>query len=93
MSGSENRDGAKRKPRAPRVTVRCDAVLTEADGCEIDVVIVEVSSNGFKLQSREELVAGEVVMLKMQKQPPMRAWILWVRGLEAGGCFLDPVAL
>lgn len=81
------------KKRAARIATRCDAVLTEADGCRVDVVITDVSRTGFRLQSRAELVEGDEVLLQVAKDEPVRARIHWTRGYEAGGEFLDAVAL
>lgn len=92
------RTNARRKipgyaTREPRVAVRCDAVLTEADGCELDVVITDVSRDGFRLQSRSQLEPDTEVMLQVAKLAPVRALIRWTCGHEAGGVFLEPMAL
>jgi len=79
--------------REPRVAVRYDAVLIEADGCELQVVITEVSRDGFRLESHSELEIGAGVQIRVGKRAPVRALIRWTRGLEAGGVFLDPVEL
>lgn len=79
--------------RPARVSLRCDAVLIETDGCRLDVVILDVSREGFRLQSASELERGAEVLLQVQKTPPVRALIRWTCGHEAGGVFLDPVAL
>ena len=79
--------------RETRVAVRCDAVLTEADGCELDVVITDVSRDGFKLESRSELEIGAEVLLSVAKLAPVKAIIRWTCGREAGGIFLEPMAL
>jgi hypothetical protein len=79
--------------RETRVAVRCDAVLTEADGCELDVVITDVSRDGFRLESRSELETGSEVMLRVAKLAPIKAMIRWTCGHEAGGIFLEPMAL
>jgi PilZ domain-containing protein len=84
--------GSYRK-RDARVSVRCDALLTEADGCELEVLITDVSRDGFKLESRSELEIGEEVLLRVEKLAPVRAIIRWTCGREAGGVFLEPVAL
>jgi len=75
------------------VSVRCDAVLTEEDGCELEVMITDVSRDGFRLQSRAELEVGAEVLLHVTKLAPVKAIIRWTRGREAGGTFLEPVAL
>lgn len=81
------------RERTARVTVHCDAVLTESDGCRIDVVITDVSRDGFRLHSRAELVPGDEVSLHVPKSEPVRARIHWARGYEAGGIFMEAVAL
>jgi hypothetical protein len=45
------------------------------------------------LQSRSELEIGSEVSLRVAKLDPVRALIRWTCGHEAGGVFLDPVAL
>lgn len=79
--------------REPRVTLNCEAVLTEPDGCTVDVVIVDVTQHGFRLRSIAELEVGSDVLLQMQNVPAVRGQIRWTCGHEAGGAFLDPIAL
>ena len=79
--------------RPTRIDIRCDAVLTESDGCELPVMITDVSRSGFRLLSRAELEVGAEVLLRVPKLPPVRALIRWTCGHEAGGVFLDPVTL
>jgi hypothetical protein len=93
MSRSQKGKGAGYTERHARVSVRCDAVLCEADGCELAVVITDVSRDGFRLISRCELEVGSEVLLRVEKMAPVRALIRWTRGYEAGGIFLEPVSL
>ena len=79
--------------REPRIAVRCQAILVENDGCSLDVVITDVSRDGFRLESQSELEIGAEVMLLVTKLAPVRALIRWTCGHEAGGVFLEPVAL
>jgi len=79
--------------REPRVTLNCNATLTESDGCTVDVVIVDVSQHGFRVQSLAELEIGSEVLLQMDRLPGVRGQIRWTCGHQAGGVFLDPVAL
>jgi hypothetical protein len=81
------------RKRGTRVSVTCDAVLTEEDGCELDVIVTDVSRDGFRLQSRSELEIGAEVLLSVSKLAPVKAIIRWTCGHEAGGVFLEPVAL
>ena len=79
--------------RDPRIAVRCDAVLIEGDGCTLDVVITDVSRDGFRLESDSQLEVGSEIMLLVTKLAPVKAMIRWTCGHEAGGVFLEPVAL
>ena len=79
--------------RPPRIAVRCLAVLVEDDGCALDVVILDVSRDGFRLESQSELEVGSEVLLQVAKLAPVKAVIRWTCGHEAGGVFLEPVAL
>jgi endonuclease YncB( thermonuclease family) len=79
--------------REARVTLNCDAVLTESDGCTLDVTLVDVSKHGFRLRSIAELEVGSEVLLQMDSMPGVRGQIRWTCGHQAGGVFLDPVAL
>jgi hypothetical protein len=77
--------------RERRVTLNCDAVVTESDGCTLDVTIVDVSSRGFRLRSIAELEVGSDVLLHIERVAPVRCQIRWTCGHEAGGIFLDPI--
>jgi len=79
--------------RDPRIAVRCEAVLIESDGCTLDVVITDVSRDGFRLESDSQLEVGSEIMLLVTKLAPVKAMIRWTCGHEAGGVFLEPVAL
>lgn len=76
--------------RDRRVAVTMPGTLVEADGCAIDVDVLDVSSSGFRVETNAELVIGETVELRMARSQPLRAVICWTRGEEAGGIFLDP---
>ena len=79
--------------RERRITVSFDATLVEQDGCRVPVVVLDVSSSGFRITSNAELVVGEEVHLHLPKSEPVRAEICWTRGDEAGGIFLDAPSL
>ena len=82
-----------RSGRQRRVALNCAGVLTESDGCTIDVTIVDISKDGFRLRSVEELELGSTVSLRMHETRPVRCQIRWACGHEAGGIFLDPIAI
>ena len=76
--------------RAPRVDVRKPAIVVNSDGMEVDVIILDVSGSGFRLQVLEKLYVGELVSLRVDDEL-VPARIKWVLGDEAGGTFLEPV--
>ena len=93
MGLSSKFEAAGYAKREPRIAVRCEAMLVEEDGCALDVVITDVSRDGFRLESDSELEIGSEVWLKVAKLSPVRALIRWTCGHEAGGVFLEPAAL
>ncbi len=76
--------------RAPRVDLRKAATLINADQVAIDVVILDVSGSGFRLEVAEDLKIGEFVTLRVEGEA-VPAQIRWALGNEAGGAFLAPI--
>jgi hypothetical protein len=77
--------------RAPRIDLRRQAVLIDSDGVATDVLILDVSSGGFRLEVPEPPRIGEHVTLRVDRCEDFPAEIRWALGNEAGGVFLDPV--
>lgn len=77
--------------RAPRVDTRFSTKLTDSDGNTIDVVIIDLSREGCRLQTRGELRIGEKVQIEVPKHGSFPAQIRWALGNEAGAVFLEPV--
>src|SRR5437763_275641 len=75
--------------RAPRVDLRRPAVMIDSDGRESRVLILDVSSGGFRLGVTESPRIGEFVTLRVERRDEFRAQIRWALGEEAGGVFLD----
>jgi len=76
--------------REPRVDVRKPALVVNSDGVQINVVILDISSNGFRIEVDDQLRIGEFVSLQVD-DGLVSAQIRWVLGKEAGGTFLSPV--
>ena len=79
--------------RAPRVDLRQPAVLINSDGIAMDVVLLDLSSSGFKIEAPETLRIGEVVTLQVGRSSEMKAQVRWALGDQAGGVFITPVHL
>ena len=77
--------------RPPRIDLRRSAALINSDGVVIEVVILDVSSGGFRFEVSEELRIGERVTLQAEHGDLFPAEIRWTLGKEAGGVFLAPV--
>lgn len=79
--------------RESRVTLNCEAVVVEPDGCSTEVVLIDVSQHGFRLRSAAEFEVDSEVILQLPKVPAVRGMIRWICGHEAGGVFLDPIVI
>jgi hypothetical protein len=77
--------------RAPRIDIRRTGVLVNSDGVESGVVVLDVSSGGFRLKVEEAPRIGELVKLRVDKSDEYPAQIRWALGDEAGGVFLSAV--
>lgn len=77
--------------RAPRVDLRRPAVLINSDGAEADVIILDISSSGFRLEVAEVPRIGEYVKLRVERGEDFEAQIRWALGSEAGGRFLQAI--
>jgi hypothetical protein len=85
-------EGRELATRAPRV----DAGFVVQVSCSAGVFparITNLSSSGFRLRSARALEAGWEVTLKVPKRAPVKCVIRWASGKDAGGVFLEPIAL
>jgi len=65
--------------------------MVDSDGAPWDVIILDVSSGGFRLQLSESPRIGEFVTLHVGRDEHYEAQIRWALGDEAGGVFLTAV--
>ena len=79
--------------RSPRVRTSIPAVLVDSDGGELGVEVLDLSSGGFRLRAGEPLQVGELIRLRVPRYGDFPAQIQWVEGHEAGGRFLERIAL
>jgi hypothetical protein len=76
-------------PRPRRVQLNQATTLITGDQVEVQVLVLDLSKNGFRLAASEELFVGERVQLSLGRTEQVAAEILWVRGLEVGGKLLN----
>jgi len=85
----EGREMGSRSPRIDaQFVVRLCCVLGE-----FPARVINLSSSGFRLRSTGALEPGWEVTLQLRKLPPVRCVIRWTKGKEAGGVFLEAIAL
>jgi hypothetical protein len=61
-----------------------------SDGSTANVLVRDLSRDGFRIQLGQEILVGERVRLRAGKYGELAAEIRWVRDSEAGGAFLEP---
>ena len=66
-------------------------MLTDSDGVECEVFILDVSNGGFRLEVSESPRIGEFVTIRVERDLRFDAQIRWALGNKAGGVFLTPV--
>lgn len=66
-------------------------MLTDSEGVECEVIILDVSNGGFRLEVSESPRIGEFVTIRVERDLRFDAQIRWALGNEAGGVFLTPV--
>lgn len=79
--------------RAPRVASHLRATLIDEHGREIGGIVTDISKSGFRIKSDEPLMIGERVRVRVDRYGDYPAQIRWATGNEAGGVFLEPIAL
>jgi hypothetical protein len=65
--------------------------MIDSDGVETPVIILDVSSGGFRLEVAESPKIGEFITLRVERFEDFPANIRWALGNEAGGVFLTPI--
>lgn len=77
--------------KAVRRIVNIAAALREQGATTASIVVLDISSGGFKCETPEPLQEGAEVWLKMGGFEAKRSNVVWVRGKEAGCEFESPI--
>lgn len=85
-------EGRELLPRAVRIDVTYDATVHIGTGA-VEAQILNVSSKGFRFYSEAAFEPGTEVMIEVAKLEPVKGVIRWSCGDEAGGVFLESIAL
>lgn len=79
-------------PRPTRIDASFD-VLVRCTAGEFEASITNLSGEGFRLRSTRALEPGWEVSLEIPRMPPVKGMIRWAAGKDAGGVFVEAVAL
>jgi hypothetical protein len=79
--------------RSPRIDTAINASVTDSDGGTMSVVVIDISSEGCRMETEGSLKIGETVELNVGRYGSFPAQIRWALGNEAGAVFLEPVFL
>ena len=77
--------------KAERRIVNLAAALREDGARTCQVVVLDISSGGFKAEVTDEVVEGAEVWLKLPSFEAKRSRVIWRRGSEAGCEFETPL--
>jgi len=76
--------------KAERRIVNIAAALREEGARRLAIVVLDISTGGFKCESPEPLEEGAEMWLKLSGVEAKRSRVVWVRGQEAGCEFETP---
>lgn len=77
--------------RKHRVDVRHKGVLVDSEGVATDVVVLDISADGCRLETDGTPMIGEHVRLRVGRIGNYPAQVRWALGTEAGLEFTGPV--
>ena len=85
-------EGRELAARPTRIDTRFEVLVRSASG-EFPATIINMSGAGFRLSAADGLEPGVPISMEIPMMPPVKGLIRWVTGAEAGGVFLDAIAL
>jgi len=85
-------EGREFKARPTRIDASFD-VLVRCGAGDFAAIITNLSGRGFRLGSATGIQPGWEVSLEVPRMAPVKGMIRWATGDEAGGVFLDSIAL
>lgn len=79
--------------RSPRTRVRGTAALRHQSLYSVEVLIRDVSTEGFMAECADPVRIGSYVSLDVPGIGPVNAQVRWQLGDKMGGQFVDPISL
>ena len=89
MAEEQKPQSVKFRSYRPRIDVHEEARLIDGRGAVYDVVLADISREGFRIKYDGAAVAPGRATLRVERYGDMPVEVRWIRGEEAGGIFLD----
>ena len=77
--------------RAERVAVRMQASLREQSFSKFDVLVSDLSTDGFRCETHYRVSANSIVWLTIPGLSPLESRVVWVNGKAYGCAFTQPL--
>lgn len=77
--------------RAPRIAVRFQASLREQSFSKFDVLVSDLSTDGFRCETHYRLVPNSIVWLTIPGFSPLESNVVWANGSAYGCAFMQPL--
>lgn len=91
MTSKPPADGSPSKRAARRLAIDMDASLRAVTAKPFKVKVLDLSTEGFRIESFVMLEAGTDLWLRLPGLEPRHATVMWVDGYEAGCAFKQPL--
>lgn len=77
--------------RAERVTVRMQASLREPSFSKFDVLVSDLSTDGFRCETHYRVALESIVWLTIPGLAPLESRVVWASGQAYGCAFTQPL--
>lgn len=90
-TAKDGAEGDKKERSAERVPIELDAGLRQRGGAGVTVQIMDLSTDGFRIETHLDLHIGADVWLRLPGLESCHATVAWVNGYIAGCKFERPL--
>lgn len=77
--------------RAARVAVRMEASLREPSCSKFDVLVSDLSTDGFRCETHYRVALNSIVWLSIPGLAPLESRVVWANGSAYGCAFTHPL--
>jgi hypothetical protein len=88
MSDERRPQPVRFRSYSPRIDVHEEAQLIDERGETHDVVLADISRDGFRIMCHRPIGPGQATLI-LERHGEMSVEVRWSRGKEAGGVFLE----